>query len=120
MPSNISFPLSFLFSDYSSLDLRLEVLRMSDLCSILRFGASHDTMLIKTHKPTFLAETAVAVSALPCFQRAHANWQPGHVPAPAGGSLREIRSRRSKPDEGDPKRVAFFVVKGDQTTSKRR
>jgi len=59
---------------------------MFDLSSILRFGASHDTMLIKTHKPTFLAETAVAVSALPCSQRADANWQPGRVPA-LGGAL---------------------------------
>jgi len=61
---------------------------MFDLSSILRFGASHETMLIKTHKPTFLAETAVAVSALPCSQRADANWQPGRVPALGGSSLR--------------------------------
>jgi hypothetical protein len=81
-------PLSSLLQEYSSLDLRWDLLRMSDLCSILRSGASHTTMLIKTHKPTFLAETAVAVSALPCFQRVDANWRPGYVLALGGSSLR--------------------------------
>src|SRR5438445_11549676 len=54
--------------DYCSLDLRLELLRMSDLCSILRSGTSHITMLIKANNQSF-AEAAVAVLALPCLHR---------------------------------------------------
>ena len=61
---------------------------MYELCSILRSGTSQKTMLIKAHKSTLLAETAVAVSALPCFQRVEANWRPGHVLALGGSSLR--------------------------------
>ena len=33
---------------------------MSDLCSILRSGASHTMMMLKANTQKFLAETAVA------------------------------------------------------------
>jgi len=73
--------------DYCSLDLRLELLRMSDLCSILRSGASHITMLIKANNQSF-AEAAVAVTGLPCLHRTDAICRPGYVEALAGSSLR--------------------------------
>ncbi len=74
--------------DYCSLDLRLELLRMSDLCSILRSGTSHTMMMIKANAQSFLAETAVAVPALPCLHRSDAIRRPGYVVALAGSSLR--------------------------------
>jgi hypothetical protein len=74
--------------DYYSLDLRLELLRMSDLCSILRSGTSDITMMIKANIQEFLAETAVAVRALPCWHRSDAIRRPGYVVALAGSSLR--------------------------------
>jgi hypothetical protein len=45
-------------------------------------------MLIKANTQTFLAETAAAVSALPCLHRADEIRRPGYVVALAGSSLR--------------------------------
>jgi hypothetical protein len=73
--------------DYRSLGLRLELLRMSDLCSILRSGASHITMLIKANNHSFV-EAAVAVTGLPCLHRSDATCRLGYVEALAGSSLR--------------------------------
>jgi hypothetical protein len=73
--------------DYRSLDLRLELLRMSDPCSILRSGASHITMLIKANNQSF-AEAADAVTGLPCLHRSEAICRPGYVEALAGSFLR--------------------------------
>jgi hypothetical protein len=70
------------------LDLRLEVLPMSDICSILRSGTSHTKMMIKANTQEFLAETAVAVRALPCWHRSDAIRRPGYVVALAGSSVR--------------------------------
>jgi hypothetical protein len=74
--------------DYRSLDLRLELLPLSDLCSILRSGTSHTMMMLKANSHTFLAETATAVPALPCLHRSDAIRRPGSVVALAGSSLR--------------------------------
>jgi hypothetical protein len=61
---------------------------MSDLCSILRSGASHTKMMIKANTQEFFAETAVAVHALPCWHRSDAIRRPGYVVALAGSPLR--------------------------------
>jgi hypothetical protein len=61
---------------------------MSDLCSILRPGASHTMMMLKANTQEFLAETAVAVFALPCWHRSDAIRRAGYVVALAGNSLR--------------------------------
>ena len=74
--------------DYCSLDLRLELLPMSDLCSILRSGTSHTMMMIKANTQSFLAEAAIAATALPCLHRSDAIRRYGHVVALAGSSLR--------------------------------
>ena len=74
--------------DLCSLDLRLEVLPMSDLWSILRSGISHTMMMLKANTQEFLAETAIAVRALPCWHRSDAIRRPGYVVALAGSSLR--------------------------------
>ena len=81
------FQRSDLERHYHSLDLRLELLRMSDVCSILRSGVSHMTMLIKANNQSF-AEAAVAVTGLPCLHRSDAICRPGYVEALAGSSLR--------------------------------
>jgi hypothetical protein len=61
---------------------------MSDLCSILRSGTSHKTMLIKANSQSFFAETAAAVPAMPCLHFADAIRWSGYVVALAGSSLR--------------------------------
>ena len=61
---------------------------MSDLCSILRSGTSHTMMMIKANTQEFLAETAVAVPALPCLHRSDAIRRLGYVVALAGSSVR--------------------------------
>jgi len=61
---------------------------MSDLCTILRSGTSHTMMMLKANSQKFLAETAVAASALPCTHRTDAMCWPGYVVALAGSSLR--------------------------------
>jgi hypothetical protein len=87
MTLSIFFDAGELERDYHSLGLRLELLRMSDLCSILRSGVSHITMLIKANNQSF-AEAAVAVTGLPYLHRSDATCRPGYVEALAGSSLR--------------------------------
>jgi hypothetical protein len=72
----------------SSLDLRLELLRTSDVSSMLRRGTSHETMLITVNTRTFLAEAATAASVLPRWHSFDEKRQPGYVLALAGRCAR--------------------------------
>jgi hypothetical protein len=70
------------------LDLRIEVLRSSDVLSMLRLGNSHETMLITVDNPTILAEAATTASLLPCRHSFDGKRQPGNVLALAGRCAR--------------------------------
>jgi hypothetical protein len=73
---------------YDSLDVRVDHLPMSDVWSTLRNGNSQEAMLMTLQRKVFLAETAVAASALPCLHRSDANRRLGYVVALAGSSAR--------------------------------
>jgi hypothetical protein len=70
--------------DVTLLDVRLEVLRSSDVLSMLRLGNSHETMLNTVNTRTFLSEAATAASESPCWHSFDEKRRPGYVLALAG------------------------------------